>query len=238
MMNSGLTFGMEGPMMEGTWYNTNTGDSFTVRNSFFEDNQFIIQTTDGRVLGYDQIQDYIKSDKPINVSKPSQQATTLPQEVTDLLENESEFSNYGILEDDMAMISGSSAPTSLGNLSSNNSNNLIQNPETQATHNSNYNIINKALTKRSFPDFQVGIVWDDCPIKEINMLMELMDVEESEIVDWYLSQCDVEHTTNMIKQIIEDHIYKQLHPEVIIKMDESKVEESEQKPKKLKSKKK
>ena len=123
MMNSGLTFGMEGPMMEGTWYNTNTGDSFTVRNSFFEDNQFIIQTTDGRVLGYNQIQDYIKSDKPINVSKPSQQATTLPQEVAGLLENESEFSNYGILEDDMAMISGSSTPPSLGNLSSNN--NLI-----------------------------------------------------------------------------------------------------------------
>ena len=47
MMNTGLTFGSEGPMMEGTWYNTRTGDSFTVRDSFFEDNQFVITTTDG-----------------------------------------------------------------------------------------------------------------------------------------------------------------------------------------------
>ena len=54
-----LTFGMEGPIMDGTWYNTQTGDSFTVRNSFFEDNQYIVQTTDGRILRYDQIQNYI-----------------------------------------------------------------------------------------------------------------------------------------------------------------------------------
>ena len=65
MINSGLTFGSEGPMMEGTWYNPRTGDSFTVRDSFFEDNQFVITTTDGRYLKYEQIQDYIKSDKPI-----------------------------------------------------------------------------------------------------------------------------------------------------------------------------
>ena len=62
-----LTFGTEGPIMEGTWYNPQTGDSFTVRNSFFEDNQYIVQTTDGRVLGYNQIQNYVKSDRPIEM---------------------------------------------------------------------------------------------------------------------------------------------------------------------------
>ena len=72
MFNNGITFGSDGPMMDGTWYNPKTGDSFTVRNTFFEDNQFIIQTTDGRVLNYEQIQNYVKSDKPMDVEKKQQ----------------------------------------------------------------------------------------------------------------------------------------------------------------------
>ena len=52
----GINFNMEGPIMDGTWYNPNTGDSFTVRDSFFEDNQFMVSTMDGRVLNYNQIQ--------------------------------------------------------------------------------------------------------------------------------------------------------------------------------------
>ena len=36
-----LIFNGEGPVMEGTWYNPNTGDAFTVRDSFFEDKVLI-----------------------------------------------------------------------------------------------------------------------------------------------------------------------------------------------------
>jgi hypothetical protein len=41
-----------------------------------------------------------------------------------------------------------------------------------------------------------------------------MDVQESEIVDWYLSQVDIETTTAMIKEVIKDYLTKQLHPRV------------------------
>lgn len=208
MINNGVTFGMEGPVMEGTWYNVHTGDSFTVRNSFFEDNEFIIQTTDGRLLKYSQIQNYIKSDKPIEMEKKPQQ-DTLPAEVADLLEGE----NYDdmIMADDLAMIQGHGAP-SLGNLADNRPNAtqiVVSNPI-----NTNYDIISKALSKRTLPDFQVGIDWIGCPVKEMNMLIDLMDVQEQEIVDWYLDQVDVQTTTIMIKEVIKDYLMKQLHPEV------------------------
>lgn len=65
-----LTFGMGGPIIDGTWYNPNTGDSFTVMDSFFEDNNLLVKTTDGRIIRYDQMQHFIKSDKPIEVQKP------------------------------------------------------------------------------------------------------------------------------------------------------------------------
>ena len=38
-MNNGVMFNTEGPIMTGSWYNPNTGDSFVVRDSFFENNQ-------------------------------------------------------------------------------------------------------------------------------------------------------------------------------------------------------
>ena len=234
MMNNGLTFGMEGPIMDGTWYNTTTGDSFTVQNSFFEDNQFIIQTTDGRMLGYDQIQDYIKSDNPINVKKPEPQ-TILPPEVAEIIDNGTPDAEYGILEDDLMMINGNN---SLGNLGDNLRNNIIETAQTtnNISSNMNYDIISKALTKRSLPNFNIEVDWEECPIKEMNMLMDLMDVNESEIIDWYTSQCNVELTTIMIKEIISDYIYKQLHPDVIINTTQEP--EIEKKPKKLKTKKK
>lgn len=233
MMNNGLTFGMEGPIMDGTWYNTTTGDSFTVQNSFFEDNQFIIQTTDGRMLGYEQIQDYIKSDNPINVKKPEPQ-TILPPEVAEIIDNDTPDTNYGILEDDLMMINGNN---SLGNLGDNLRNNIIETAQTTNNiSNMNYDIISKALTKRSLPNFNIEVDWEECPIKEMNMLMDLMDVDESEIIDWYTSQCNVELTTIMIKEIISDYIYKQLHPDVIINTTQEP--EIEKKPKKLKTKKK
>lgn len=229
MINNGITFGSDGPMMEGTWYNVKTGDSFTVRNTFFEDNQYVVQTTDGRILKYDQIQDYIKSDKPITVEK-KQQTNNLPPEVADLVASD-------MLEDDYNMVYGKQ---SLGNI--NNSQPENYNTSSVVTHSisNNYDIIGKALTKRDLPDFQVGIKWDKCPTSEINMLMDLMDINEDEIVGWYLSQVDIENTTIMIREVIKDYLYKMLHDDEesiqpIIQKEESVVE-----PKKVikKSKKK
>ncbi len=206
MMNN-LTFGMEGPIMDGTWYNPQTGDSFTVRNSFFEDNQYIVQTTDGRILRYDQIQNYVKSDKPIEMPKPQPTTTDLPPEVADLIGDYEADSIESMKVNSLGSLTASHEPEASTFI-----------PETQMVNKSvstNYDIISKALTKRSLPDFQVLINWDAFPSKEMNMLMELMDVEESEIVDWYLNQVDIADTTYMIKEVLKDFISKQLHPSAV-----------------------
>lgn len=53
------------PMLEGTWYNPKTGDSLTIRDTLFEDNNLVVLTTDGRRVPYTQMEKYVKSDKPI-----------------------------------------------------------------------------------------------------------------------------------------------------------------------------
>lgn len=52
-----------GPAISGMWYNPKTGDSFVVRDSFMEDNNFIIVTMDGRRIDARIMQDYIQTDE-------------------------------------------------------------------------------------------------------------------------------------------------------------------------------
>ena len=53
---SGIMMSADGaPMMSGTWVNPQTGHEFTVRDCFFQDGNFMVQTTDGRMLDYNTI---------------------------------------------------------------------------------------------------------------------------------------------------------------------------------------
>ena len=215
---SGIMFGGDSPMMTGTWYNPSTGDSFTVRDTFFEDNQFVIQTMDGRVLYYDQIQHYVQTDGPIPKVENKPKQETLPAEVMNILAQDDE-EYVDILPEDAAMISG------LGNMHMAPS----MPPITQDTIynplpvNPNTTIIEKALSKRSLPDIQVKIDWKDFPKDEIKMLMDLMDLTKDEIVDWYVSQLDVATIMECLKQTVSSYANKQLaEPKPIKKEDEPK----------------
>lgn len=201
---NGLTFNSEGPIMSGTWYNTNTGDSFTVADSFFEDNQYVVTTTDGRYLKYEQIQDYIKSDKPLDMNNLRLDKSQAQEPAVNDLPPEV----MGLLEPDDLIISNP-----LGNLYE-----QVQEPVTTAipktqANTSNYTIISKALSKRSLPDIQIGVDWNKCPLKEMKMLIDLMDVTEDEIIEWYINNIDVNTTTQMIKSSIKTYIQQLFNPE-------------------------
>ena len=213
---SGIMFGGDSPMMTGTWYNPSTGDSFTVRDTFFEDNQFVIQTMDGRVLYYDQIQHYVQTDGPIPKVEDKPKQETLPAEVMNILaQDDEEYAD--ILPEDAAMISG------LGNMHVSPSTPAIT-PDTiynPLPVNPNKTIIEKALSKRSLPDIQVKIDWKDFPKDEIKMLMDLMDLTKDEIVDWYVSQLDIATIMECLKQTVSSYANKQLaEPKLIIKKDD------------------
>ena len=212
---SGIMFGGDSPMMTGTWYNPSTGDSFTVRDTFFEDNQFVIQTMDGRVLYYDQIQHYVQTDGPIPKVENKPKQETLPAEVMNILAQDDE-EYVDILPEDAAMING------LGNMHiapsiSPITPDTIYNP---LPVNPNTTIIEKALSKRSLPDIQVKIDWKDFPKDEIKMLMDLMDITKDEIVDWYVSQLDVATIMECLKQTVSSYANKQLVEPKPIKKDD------------------
>ena len=200
-MMQGIQFNMEGPVMSGTWYNPKTGDSFTVRDTFFEDNNYIVITMDGRRLDYNFIQNYVKSDSPIpKMEQPKKTNNTpeIPQEVLSEISNDMEDF---ILEDDMLLLQTKTAPQkeiisskriNLDNLSDNKK-------DSKPT---NYYIIDKALSKVKKPKFELKCKWDKFPKQEIEMLKDIMDIDLSEIKDYIFEKfIDESYKEDLKKQL-------------------------------------
>ena len=212
MIQPGMMFGGEGPVMNGTWYNPHTGDAFTVRDSFFEDNQYVVTTTDGRYFRYDQLQNYIQSDMKLEdlmkiktevENKPK--IEELPAEVSNLIDNEpNTFSDLILPEDEIYLNSVNNnvnKQTSFGNI--NNSNTKVESP---VNTNMNSAIIEKALKNTIKPNFSINVEWPNYPTKEIEMLKDIMEIPSDEIVEWYLNNIQFNDFILAFKNAIDDKI--------------------------------
>ena len=210
MIQPGMMFGGEGPVMNGTWYNPHTGDAFTVRDSFFEDNQYVVTTTDGRYFRYDQLQNYIQSDMKLEDLKQMHETKEntneiLPLEVSNLIDKSDDEDPVGILPDDLELIK----PRSLGNLGdkptvANYVKDDVKLPVTPVNMNSA--IIEKALKNTTKPNFSINVEWSNYPSKEIEMLKDIMEIPSDEIVEWYLDNIQFNDFILAFKAAIDDKI--------------------------------
>lgn len=227
---NGVMFGGEGPVMQGTWYNPQTGDAFTVRDSFFEDNQYVVSTTDGRYLYYNQLQNFVQTDMKLEElkkmkaerNKPKEEA--LPAEVAGILEgseSEDTYNSY-LLPDEDVLTRG------LGNLADRHKtiyNNVstaehtykteINTPKEPAPISMNAACIEKALKNALMPKFNIELNWPDYPTKNIEMLKDIMDIPMEEILDWYLERIDMLEIAENIKSIMKKHILGDVKEEIV-----------------------
>ena len=213
MIQPGMMFGGEGPVMNGTWYNPHTGDAFTVRESFFEDNQYVVTTTDGRYFRYDQLQNYIQSDMKLEDLKQMHEVKEntneiLPLEVSNLIDKSGDEDPIGILPDDLELIK----PRSLGNLGDTPTTPTVANYVKDDVKlsitpvNMNSAIIEKALKNTTKPNFSINIEWSNYPSKEIEMLKDIMEIPSDEIVEWYLDNIQFNDFVMAFKAAIDDKI--------------------------------
>jgi hypothetical protein len=199
-MRQGIMFNGETPMMEGKWYNPHTGDSFTVRNTFFEDNQLVVQTMDGRMLEYNQLQHYIQSNG--NDPAPMPQATPqtsnqLPPEISSLIEGD------GMLDDETQLIFGkptySQGPDWQEPV-------RVMDTESKPVENTNIIIISKALSKLDLPKLNIELDETTIPENAIKMLHSIMDIPVEEIVEWYINNMDIGEIRKQISDQLNTHI--------------------------------
>lgn len=213
---SGINFSMDGPIMDGTWYNTTTGDSFTVRDTFFQDNQLMVATTDGRLMDYNMIQNYIKSDKPINIPK-QQKNNEIPIEVIELLESPTPQDPY-MLEEDMALISNNHNTTPMPTVAT--SNNCIT-PKLYTdgvSRTEDQRLVERVLSRQQQPSISCNINWTKFPQKQMDVLMDMMGVDLDDVCDFYISKIDLNDIRESIKRDIKTYIEVAMgyvEPEVI-----------------------
>ena len=203
-----MIFG-EGPILSGHWYNPSTGDSFTVRDTYFEDNNLYVITTDGRRLNYDIISKYVQSDKPIpkQPNLAQQQTNTIPPELANQILNpvssvNSDFndSEFGILEDDMALISGQNNKEKAITRDQFNINSVKQTlQEDEDTM-----LIRRILSRAKKPEILCNINWD-FPRKQMEML-DMMCVDFEKIADYYINNMDLNEIREVLKQDLINHI--------------------------------
>lgn len=212
MIQPGMSFGGDGPIMQGTWYNPNTGDSFTVRDSFFEDNQYIVTTTDGRYLRYDQIQNYIQSDmkledlKKLKQNQQTKKGEQLPASVSSLIDDSEDPYASMLLPEDADILN---KPANLGNINDPFKpvvKTLPYQPVECVQQNMNITIIDKALKNTPQPKFNITLDWDEFPQKQIEMLYDIMEISETEIVDWYLDNIQLSDIIEVIQNSIKERI--------------------------------
>ena len=199
-MNNNITFGIDGPMMSGKWYNPKTGDTFTVRETFFEDNELIIQAMDGRVFKFDRIQDYIQSNgnEEFRQPEPKQSNNDIPSEILDMIEDTSYI-------DDLITPMPYNQPQTFISQQP-----MIYRPSDRPVKSTNTTIIERALNNKKDPKVHCDIKWKDMPLNEINTLIDMLGIEKEEIVEWYVNKLDINSIMEGVKNNLKEYIEKSL----------------------------
>ena len=206
-----MIFG-EGPILTGNWYNPKTGDSFTVRDTYFEDNNFYVLTTDGRRMDYNLMSQYVQSDKPIpKMEQPTPQVQTqIPQEVLSQMVGNDE--DGFMTEEDKALIMGVTGELKGSQVSIQQPTNIQPKPVVlQGQGESEDDMLVRRILKRSTsPDIDCKVSWRNFPTKQMEML-DMMVVDVDAIVDYYIKDIDLEQIREVVKEAIRKHIEKSLN---------------------------
>jgi hypothetical protein len=213
MMN-GINFPIDGPVMSGTWYNPYTKDSFTVRDTFFENNQLMVQTTDGRMMDYNIIQSYVQCDPKDIPSQETKQTTQtkyneIPAEVADLLDTPTP-QDATILDEDMALISETQIfnrptrlQTTINPIATSTRNPVIEQGIGQTE---DQRLIQRVLSRQQQPSISCNINWTKFPQKQMDVLMDMMGVDLDDVCDFYISKIDLNDIRESIKRDIKTYI--------------------------------
>lgn len=223
-MNNDFSFDpSSGPIMSGSWVNPKNGDMFTVRDVFFQDNQLIVLTTDGRSLDYNMISDYIKSDKPEHAKQLSDQIKQskknifkeskdeIPSEILNMVEpaSNNQYSDMVAPEDIAAITPTKSQTISISNA-----------PQIAPTSQINLQVddedllfIKRVLRSVDEPTLKIDVNWKSIPVGKLDTLINMLGVDVNNIVEWVIKDMDLNKIRENVKKSICEYIESHMLPQ-------------------------
>ena len=178
---------MEGPSIEGKWYNKRTGKTITVKDMMMSDEGMQIFTTDNQLIDGDEFsRDYIQCDDTVYDTNGN--ATGASESV-----------------DYESMFSGIDTDSSVFN----NNTSLYDDPMTTVESravNKKFDTLDSLFSKlEKLPEVSCSISWKKIPRSELKMLKTYFDITDEDIAEYvYVKYCIPE----TIKASIKDAITK------------------------------
>lgn len=173
---------MEGPSIEGKWYNKRTGKTITVKDMMMSDEGMQIFTTDNQLIDGDEFsRDYIQCDDTVYDNNGNATGTI------DKVDYNSMFADIG-------------ADESTFNDTS------IYNDNSTSVVNKKFDTLDSLFSKLDkLPEVSCSISWKKIPRSELKMLKTYFDITDEDIADYvYTKYC----TPETIKASIKDAITK------------------------------
>lgn len=223
---------MDGPTIEGVWQNPKTGDFFTVRDSYMEDDDFIIIATDGRRFNYKMLNDYSQTNQKIEELKHSRDMIRRKMEQD---EDNEVLKLIGSDEEDILTkpLKRNTQPTTqtpsggvemddeINSLMGNYANPVkrpagVRMPIDAPDYDRSVaykqpalkdaDIIGRALKRVKAPEIKLDLIFEKYPEKQLDMLVNLMGCEYEDIANWMYE----EYFSMDLKSIIIDKIKEML----------------------------
>ena len=178
---------MEGPSIEGKWYNKRTGKTITVKDMMMSDEGMQIFTTDNQLIDGDEFsRDYIQCDDTVYDTNGN--ATGASESV-----------------DYESMFSGIDTDSSVFNNNTSLYNDPMPTVES-AVVNKKFDTLDSLFSKlENLPEVSCSISWKKIPKSELKMLKTYFDITDEDIAEYvYVKYC----TPETIKTSIKDAITK------------------------------
>ena len=178
---------MEGPSIEGKWFNKRTGQTITVKDMMMSDEGMQIFTTDNQLIDGDEFsRDYIQCDDTVYDTDGNSTGTAEP------IDYESMFGSIG------ADTQTLDTPVY----------NKTTNVEIPVVVNKKFDTLDSLFSKLDkLPDVNCSISWKKIPKSELKMLKTYFDITDEDIAEYvYVKYC----TPETIKTSIKDAITKMI----------------------------
>ena len=178
---------MEGPSIEGKWYNKRTGKTITVKDMMMSDEGMQIFTTDNQLIDGDEFsRDYIQCDDTVYDTNGNATGTS---------ESVDYESMFGGIDTDPSVF--------------NNNTSLYDDPAPtieSTVVNKKFDTLDSLFSKlEKLPEVSCSISWKKIPRSELKMLKTYFDITDEDIAEYvYVKYC----TPETIKTSIKDAITK------------------------------
>lgn len=177
---------MEGPSIEGKWYNKRTGRTITVKDMMMSDEGMQIFTTDNQLIDGDEFsRDYIQCDDTVYDTNGNATGTSESVDYESMFggidTDPSSFSNTSLYNEPIAIVESTVV-------------------------NKKFDTLDSLFSKlENLPEVSCSISWKKIPKSELKMLKTYFDITDEDIAEYvYVKYC----TPETIKTSIKDAITK------------------------------